>query len=299
MMITTAFLSWPTAYFLQLPSLPLGPPPARPLLFIRGIAGAIGIWGFYYSLRSLALSEASIINFLSPTLAALLLSLLPSSSTSSSGISLAQLAAGGISMGGAVCVLQPWITQPEVGGGHRALAILAAVVGVAGGAVSYVAMARLGDSVHPAHTLAYFSTTTAVLSALLILVQWQPLHLPSAPMQWGLTLLLGVLGFAMHWLMTASLAQADDAKRPLNFVYTQMVFAMVADRVVWGVGFDVWKYLGGALIIASAVFVASTAEKMSHQYALVDGQGAAEEDEVELEMGKERADVAVAKDVEP
>ncbi|KAL5406248.1 hypothetical protein PMIN03_007901 [Paraphaeosphaeria minitans] len=299
MMLTTALLSWPTAYALRLRSLPLGPSSARPLLFTRGIAGAIGVWGFYYSLHSLTLSEASTINFLSPTAAALLLSLLPSSSTPSAGISLAQLATGATSISGAVCVLQPWSTHPEVSHGHRALAIAAALVGVAGGAASYVAMARLRDSVHPLHTLACFATTTVVLSALLLLGRWQPLRLPSTPVQWALTLLLGVLGFAMHWLMTASLAQDGDAKRPLNLVYTQVVFAVVADRVVWGVGFDGWKYLGGALIVGSAVFVASTGAKRGHRYALVDGESAEDEDEVELEMEKERAEVAVAKDVEP
>lgn len=300
-MLTTTLLSWPTLYLLPHPlpsqTLPLGPPSARPLLFLRGIAGAIGIWGFYYSLRSLALSEATMINFLSPTLAAVLLSLLPAGVTppSPSPSPAQHFLAGGISLAGATCVLQPWTTTPDAHAAHRSLAIGAALVGVAGGAVSYIAIARLGTTVHPLLTLGYFSSTTVVVSTAVLVFQWQPLHLPSSPLQWALTLVLGVLGFAMHWLMTAALAWDGDAKRPLNFVYTQIVFAMAADKVIWDVAPDAWKYIGGALIIGSAVFVASTGKR--HQYALVDGEGGEEEDELELERGKER--VEVAKDLEP
>ncbi|KAJ4359474.1 uncharacterized protein N0V89_000028 [Didymosphaeria variabile] len=269
---------------------PLGPPATRPLLALRGIAGFTGIWGFYYSLRYLALAEASIINFLAPILAVLLLGLFPGA-----GLSIAQVLAGLISMGGVVCVLQPWSTPVAYTGREQALAIGAAFVGVAGGAVSYVAMARLGNSVHPILTVAYFSTFCVVLSGLSLILQWEALRLPTTALQWGLALVLGVLGFAMHVLLTASLTWEGDSKRPLNFVYTQIVFAMLADKLIWGVAPDGWKYLGAALIVCSAIFVAST--KTSHQYALVASDAGEEEDDLELEINKERAEVA--KDVEP
>jgi drug/metabolite transporter (DMT)-like permease len=291
MMITTSLLSWTSAYLLRLPCLPFGPPQTRLLLCLRGAAGFVGIWGFYYSLRYLALAEASIINFLAPILAVLLLGVLPSAG----GLSVAQLLAGLVSMGGVVCVLQPWSAPVAHSGTEEALAIGAAMVGVAGGAVSYVAMARLKDRVHPILTVAYFSTFSVVLSGLLLVAQWRTLRLPMTTLQWGLALVLGILGFAMHWLMTASLTCEGDAKRPLNFVYTQIVFAMVADKVIWDVAPNGWKYLGGALIIGSAIFVAST--KASHQYALVHDHEEEEDDDLELEISKERA--AVAKDAEP
>jgi drug/metabolite transporter (DMT)-like permease len=291
MMLTTALLSWASTYLLRLPSLPLGPPPTRLLLCLRGLAGFVGIWGFYYSLRYLALAEASIINFLAPILAVLLLGLLPGAG----GLSVTQLLAGLVSMGGVVCVLQPWSAPVAHSGTEQALAIGAAMVGVAGGAVSYVVMARLADRVHPILTVAYFSTFCVVLSGLLLVAQWQTLRLPTTTLQWGLALVLGILGFAMHWLMTASLTCEGDSKRPLNFVYTQIIFAMLADKIIWDVAPNAWKYFGGALIIGSAVFVAST--KASHQYALVHGDGGEEDAELELEISKERA--AVAGDAEP
>ncbi|KAL1594614.1 hypothetical protein SLS60_010375 [Paraconiothyrium brasiliense] len=290
MMCTTMLLSWAHTYLFKLDDRPLGPPSTRALLALRGIAGFCGIWGFYYSLRYLALAEATIINFLAPILAVLLLGLFPGA-----GLSIAQLLAGLISMGGVVCVLQPWSTPVSYSGKEQAMAIGAAFVGVAGGAVSYVAMARLGNRVHPILTVAYFSTFCVVLSGLSLVVQWQKLRLPTTTLQWFLAMILGILGFAMHWLMTASLTWEGDSKRPLNFVYTQIVFAMLGDRLIWGIAPDVWKYLGGALIICSAIFVAST--RTSHQYALVRSDAGEEEDDLELEINKERAEVA--KDVEP
>lgn len=289
-MTTTMLLSWAYTYLFKLPDRPLGHPSARFLLTLRGIAGFFGIWGFYYSLRYLALAEASIINFLAPILAVLLLGLFPGAK-----LSLGQLLAGLVSMGGVICVLQPWSAPVSYSGREQLMAIGAAFVGVAGGAVSYVAMARLGEKVHPILTVAYFSTFCVVLSALLLVVQWQTLRLPTTALQWTLASILGLLGFAMHWLMTASLTWEGDSKRPLNFIYTQIVFAIFADKIVWDIAPDVWKYIGGALIICSALFVAST--KATHQYALVQSDAEEEVDDLELELSKERAEVA--KDIDP
>lgn len=290
MMLTTALLSWAHTYLFKLPDRPLGPPSTRSLLVLRGVAGFVGIWGFYYSLRYLALAEASIINFLAPILAVLILGLFPGAR-----LSIAQLLAGLVSMSGVICVLQPWSAPVSHSGREQAMAVGAAFVGVLGGAISFVAIARLGDRVYPILSVAYFSTCCVVLSSLMLLVQWQKLRLPTTTIQCVLAVVLGILGFSMHWLLTVSLTWDGDSKRPLNFVYTQIIFAMIADRVIWDVSPNRWKYIGGALIISSAVFVAST--KASHQYALVHSETGEEDYDLELDISKERAEVA--KDIEP
>lgn len=309
MTLLSSLLSWATLH-LSSPSpsrsstTHLPPSSPIPLLLLRSLAGYLGIFSFYYSLRTLSLSTASVINFVAPILAVLLLSLLPNAR-----ISLAQLLAGAVSLAGVICVLQPWTAHAaltgggggggggeggEGGGNEReyVLAVAAALVGVLGGALSFVAIAKLGDTVHPLRTVAWFSTTCAVLSSLSLVLQPDPVTLPSTTPQWVLVFVLGVLAFAMHWLMTASLAWDADSKRPLNFVYTQILFAMVADRAVWGVVPDAWKYVGGALIIGSALFVASTRER--REYALVESRTDEEEyDPVDLDTGKERAESSI------
>lgn len=45
-----------------------GPPGVRILLCLRGIVGAFGLYGVYFSLRYLSLSDATVLTFLSPVL---------------------------------------------------------------------------------------------------------------------------------------------------------------------------------------------------------------------------------------
>jgi drug/metabolite transporter (DMT)-like permease len=66
--------------------------------------------------------------------------------------------------------------------------------------------------------------------------------------------------------MAASL-MTGDSKRALHIVYVQVVFAMVADKIVWGLDPGWWKYAGALLIVGSAVFVAATKE--ARGYTLV------------------------------
>ena len=105
-MLIITILSW--TYVLVSPAVTpggvFGPTKLRPLLIVRGIAGFFGIWGFYVSLRYLALAEATLINFLAPVLAALLLGLLPGQQR----CSVAQVLAALVAVIGLLCVLQPW-----------------------------------------------------------------------------------------------------------------------------------------------------------------------------------------------
>jgi drug/metabolite transporter (DMT)-like permease len=66
--------------------------------------------------------------------------------------------------------------------------------------------------------------------------------------------------------MAASL-MTGDSKRALHIVYVQVVFAMVADKIVWGLDPGWWKYAGALLIVGSAVFIAVTKE--ARGYTLV------------------------------
>lgn len=257
MMLIITILSW--TYVLVSPAITpggvFGPTKLRPLLIVRGIAGFFGIWGFYVSLRYLALAEATLINFLAPVLAALLLGLLPGQQR----CSVAQMLAALVAVLGLLCVLQPWNAHVTNTPKDHALAVGAALVGVVGGAVSFLTMSCLGGHVHPITTVAYFAPICTVLSGASLIIQQQSLGFPATAVQWLLVCILGILGFAMHWLMAASL-MTGDSKRALHIVYVQVVFAMVADKIVWRLDLGWWKYAGALLIVGSAIFVAATKE---------------------------------------
>jgi drug/metabolite transporter (DMT)-like permease len=265
MMLIITILSW-TYLLISSAAIPggvLGPTKLRPLLVLRGIAGFFGIWGFYVSLRYLALAEATLINFIAPILATLLLGLLPGQQR----CSVAQMLAASVAVSGLLCVLQPWSARITNTPEEHALAIGAALVGVVGGAVSFLTMSCLGDHVHPITTVAYFAPICTLLSGASLIIQQQGLSFPSTAVQWLLIFVLGLLGFAMHWLMAASL-MTGDSKRALHIVYVQVVFAMLADKIVWGLEPGWWKYAGAILIVGSAVFVAAT--KGPRGYTLVE-----------------------------
>ena len=60
----------------------------------------------------------------------------------------------------------------------------------------------------------------------------------------------------MAYQMTASLsARVGGGGRALNFVYTQMLFALAFDRIVFGTQPGWMSAVGGALILGSAVWV--------------------------------------------
>ncbi|KAF2790742.1 hypothetical protein K505DRAFT_282035 [Melanomma pulvis-pyrius CBS 109.77] len=277
MMITTTVFSWIYIYLTQIPSFCFVDRKVLPLLFLRGIAGFFGIWGFYYSLRDLALAEATIINFIAPMLAILLSGLLLGQHYTA-----AQIFAGLISIVGVMCVFQPWSAYTMgVSTGHS-LAVGAAFVGVLGGAISYITISRLGEAVHPIVTVAYFATITTMLNGLVLLFQMTTFRIPSTSTQWLAVCVLGTLSFAMHWLSTASLTWDANPNQALNIVYVQIVFAILADKLVFKISPDVWKYVGGGLILGSAAFVAGMRSR--HDYARLE---MGNEENEELEMGIE------------
>ncbi|KAJ1326921.1 U3 small nucleolar RNA-associated protein 25 [Microdochium nivale] len=70
-MLVTAVLGSAYMWYKQVPDFPLGPRGCRRLLVLRGLAGFTGLFGLYYSLSILEISDAVVITFLVPTMTAL------------------------------------------------------------------------------------------------------------------------------------------------------------------------------------------------------------------------------------
>lgn len=66
---------------------------------------------------------------------------------------------------------------------------------------------------------------------------------------------LGISGFLLQFLLTAGL-QADRSSRATNMMYSQMLFALVLEKLVWGSVPGLISIAGGLLILGSTVFVA-------------------------------------------
>ncbi len=72
-------------------------------------------------------------------------------------------------------------------------------------------------------------------------------------------LFIGFSGFTGQFLLTTALAHRRSP-RVLALAYTQMLFALVLDRVVFGAVPGVWSLAGSALILGSCIWAAFAKE---------------------------------------
>jgi drug/metabolite transporter (DMT)-like permease len=148
---------------------------------------------------------------------------------------------------------------------QRLSAVAVAMVGVLGGAGALTAIRWIGNQAHPLISVNYFSILCTVISGLVLSLS-KPLHLsdsltfvlPNGSRQWFLILFLGTCGFIMQYLLTKGLAIGGrgNGARATNMLYTNMLFALALDKVVFGLSPGWWSLGGSGLILGSAVFVA-------------------------------------------
>ena len=80
-------------------------------------------------------------------------------------------------------------------------------------------------------------------------------RLPSNPEEWGYLIFLGICGFLMQFLLTAGLAH-EKSSRATNMVYTQMIFALAFDKLIFDTTPDGWSIVGSSLVLGSALYIA-------------------------------------------
>ncbi|KAK8158606.1 DUF6 domain protein [Phyllosticta citrichinensis] len=226
---------------------PFGPKNMRWLLLIRGFGGFFGVFGMYYSLLYLPLSDATVLSFLSPTITCIACYIFlrePFTRT--------QQLAGAISLIGVVLVARPTTlfsspsAEPPPASGdpsgtpttllahalaqisssdpyhdtdpaHRLLAIFFALLGVCGASCAYTTLRIIGPSTHPLVSVTYFSGACCLISVLSFLplpapFPSVPFALPNAPLDWTLLILLGVAGFLMQFLLSMGLQGTRSKK---------------------------------------------------------------------------------------
>ena len=98
----------------------------------------------------------------------------------------------------------------------------------------------------------------------------------------------------MQFLLTAGL-QHEKGSRATNMVYTQMLFALAFDKIVFNTTPGVWGIAGSSLILGSALYVAlhSNNNKTKDRQGRGDGRG---DEEVAL-VGDDAGDDDVETDV--
>lgn len=230
---------------------PFGPIQIRTLLVLRGGLGFFGVFGLYFSLQYLSLSDAVLITFLIPMVTAFLAWVLIGEH-----YSLLEGACAVLSLGSVLLIAKPdFLFGHEKTNHLRMVATGMGLVGVLGASLVYIVLRKIGTQAHPLILVSYFALITCMLTLLITLVvPGMSFRLPGSLSEWLLFSLIGFLGFFMQFCLAAGL-QLEKALKSALMIYTNMVFALFWDLVVWHQLPDMLSVLGTSVIIGCAYVV--------------------------------------------
>ncbi|KAI9652679.1 MAG: hypothetical protein M1831_006666 [Alyxoria varia] len=320
MMITTT-LSTFYMWWTEIPDFPFGMPEVRVALAIRGIGGFFGVFGMYYSLIYLPLADATVLTFIAPSLSCFACSFLlkePFTRVEQLGALVSFLGviliarpgtlfqstvnklhardepapppaqqAPAVPLGGPKADAMPMPDAMDLAASQRLGAVCVALVGVVGSATAFTAMRWIGKRAHPLLSVNYFCAWCTFVSGLaMIILPGVDFLLPANSKEWTYLVFLGCCGFAMQFLLSAGL-QHEKSSRATNMVYTQMFFALVFDKLVFGTTPTLLSLLGSSLILGSAIYVTMQKESIKQRQ---DAEKARQEAERSSGMSMEMMD---------
>ncbi|KAH6629279.1 hypothetical protein C7974DRAFT_424347 [Boeremia exigua] len=271
-----AYMAWN-----RTPDFPLGQKGIRGLLLLRGFCGFVGLFGLYYSLTWLNISDATVITFIIPTVTALVCFV-----WLREPFTVREALAALIAFSGVLLVARPsWLfpsppvdpitgepapnvlsfvfdvssapatTPTAISPNQRTLAVLAAILGAFSASTAYATIRVIGKRAHSLISVNYFAGIATLGSALVLLIH-PDLHfvMPTSGGQWGLITVIGLTGFLLQFLLTEGL-QREKAGRATNLMYLQLVLTLVIERVIWGTTPPIESFGGAVLIIGAAIWV--------------------------------------------
>ncbi|HZA65313.1 MAG TPA: DMT family transporter, partial [Geminicoccaceae bacterium] len=142
------------------------------------------------------------------------------------------------------------VIRPGIGMPHWALAL--PLVTAVGFALYQILTRKVAGT--PGETsvamLFYLASVGAAVTTALVPFFWRTV----APFDWLPMAAMGLLGGLGHLILIRALTIAP-ASLLAPFVYTQIVWALILGYLVFGDLPDVWMLLGGAVIVASGLYV--------------------------------------------
>lgn len=240
---------------------PFGPKLQRTLLVVRGIMGFFGVFGLYFSLQYLSLSDAVSITFLIPMVTTFFAWIVLSER-----YSVLEGACALCSLAGVLLIAKPDFLfggeaevpendSAESSSELRLLATAVGLIGVCGASSVYVVLRKIGKLCHPLISVSYFALITCVVTFVITLVTPSlTFQAPHNFRQWFLFCLIGFSGFFMQFCLAAGL-QREKAGKSAMMIYSNMVFALFWDLVIWGHVPGLLSILGTGLIVANAFII--------------------------------------------
>lgn len=209
-------------------------------LLIRSAAGLAGIFGNFYALDKIELSNASMLNKMSPFFALVFSALFIKEKVKPK-----QAVAIAVAFIGALFIIKPTFGNAD---------LLASLAGFAGGMAAggaYTCVRWLGIKGENGRLIVlFFSVFSCVLTVPYLIFDY---HYMTA-FQWFALLMAGVFAAGGQFSITAAYTHAPSREISV-YDYSQIIFAAVVGFFVFGDIPDVWSFVGYFIIIAMAVWM--------------------------------------------
>ena len=209
-----------------------------PFLVMRTLFGLAGVVCNYYALETLVLSDASILNKMSPFFAVLFSFIFIKERPR-----LYQWLILGGALFGSLFVIKPSFANA---------AFIPALVGFAGGVLAgaaYGCVRKLGVMGESNPYIVFFFSTASTLIVAPVMIAG---YVPMTAAQWCFLLAAGVSAALAQFSLTAAYTYAP-AKEISVYDFSQIIFASLMSLIVFQQTPDGWSVAGYAVIIAMAV----------------------------------------------
>ena len=219
-------------------------------LVLRGVLGFFGLTCYYWSVTHMPLSEATVIQHLSPLLTTLLAGLILHER-----VGAREFGALVVSLCGVALIARPEFLFGAGAVRHDPAVVAVALLAVVASSFAYTTVRSLKGKEDPLVVVFYFPLIATPLALPPALMVWRwPLW-----WEWLILLGIGVTTQLAQIAMTRGL-HLERAGRAMSMNYLQIVFAFGWGIFLFNERPDLWALGGTALILSSAVVVASRAE---------------------------------------
>ncbi len=214
----------------------------KPLLFARGLMGTLALMCVYYSVTTLPLAEATILQYVHPVFTALLAVLFLKEK-----IQTQTMVCIGLCLLGLFAMVQPSLSDSQ-STPLPWFSVSMALLGALGSSVAYVIVRKLSQTEDSSVIIMYFPLIALPTSLALI---GGDMVMPSLTITMVLVL-VGIFTQVGQYGLTKAM-QTQTAGSASAYSYVQIVFSALLGVVVFNEIPSMWTYIGGGLIVTGAL----------------------------------------------
>jgi drug/metabolite transporter (DMT)-like permease len=216
----------------------IGTPGQRGLLIARGLAGTLGVLGYFIGIQFLPLANASLLNRLNPFFVAAFGAIFLHQP-----IRWNQALAMALAFAGAIMVIEP-------GGTFPVWPTAAALSSAMFAGLAYAIIRRISDREDPRTVMAYFAVLSLASTLPLIAILAAPLVIAELPWLAG----IGLFAAGGQALLTMAYRRGHAATVSA-FGYSNVIFAAILGFLLYDERGSLWFFTGAGLIFISLLIL--------------------------------------------